>query len=135
MFSFETIPLGRFLLVGAGGFLGAVMRYIVSGLAQEISRSISFPAGTLVVNLAGCLLIGLVSRLYEDWGVFSMETRLFLMVGFLGAFTTYSTFGNETLNLLRDKEWMYAMLNVGLHLVLGIGGVLLGRNMAFWAWR
>jgi fluoride exporter len=120
----------KILVVGAGGFLGAIFRYLVSGLVQNISGSVSFPAGTLAVNLLGCVLIGVLSKISEDWGVFSMETRLFLFIGFLGAFTTYSTFGNETLNLLRDDEWVYAMLYVGLHLVLGIGGVWLGRAVA-----
>ena len=120
----------KILVVGAGGFLGAIFRYLFGGLAQQISGSVGFPVGTLAVNLTGCLLIGLLSKISEDWGVFSVEIRLFLFIGFLGAFTTYSTFGNETLNLMRNNEWLYLMLNVGLHLVLGIGGVWLGRVVA-----
>lgn len=120
----------KILVVGAGGFLGAIFRYLFSGLAQQISGSVGFPVGTLAVNLMGCVLIGLLSKISEDWGVFSVEIRLFLFIGFLGAFTTYSTFGNETLSLIRNNEWLYVMLNVGLHLVLGIGGVWLGRVVA-----
>jgi CrcB protein len=125
----------KILIIGSGGFLGAVLRYYASGYAQSLSGSYSFPVGTLAVNLIGCFIIGAISKLAEDLGLFSIETRLFLTIGFLGAFTTYSTFGYETLNLLRDNEWMYALTNVGLHLFLGIGAVWVGRSIALLVWR
>lgn len=125
----------KILIIGTGGFLGAVLRYYASGYAQYISGSYSFPVGTLAVNLIGCFIIGAVSKLAEDIGLFSIETRLFLTIGFLGAFTTYSTFGYETLSLLRDNEWLYALTNVGLHLFLGIGAVWVGRSIVLLVWR
>ena len=85
----------KVLLIGAGGFIGAILRYGVSGLVQEISGSVGFPAGTLVVNVLGCLLIGLLSKIAEDWGVFSVELRLFLMIGF-----RYSQIKDTTLTLI-----------------------------------
>jgi len=125
----------KILIIGSGGFLGAILRYFMSGYAQRLSGSYSFPVGTLAVNLIGCFIIGVVSKMAEDLGLFSIETRMFLTIGFLGAFTTYSTFGYETLNLLRDNEWLYAFTYVGLHLFLGIGAVWIGRSLVLLVWR
>ena len=125
----------KILIIGSGGFIGAVLRYYLSGVAQSLSGSVSFPVGTLTVNLIGCLIIGAISKMAEDFGFFAADTRLFLTIGFLGAFTTYSTFGYETLNLLRDNEWLYALLYVGLHLILGLGAVWIGRSFVMLVWR
>jgi len=124
----------KLFLIGLGGFTGALLRYGVSGLVQIWSKSISFPYGTLATNLFGCLLIGSLSQLAESFGVFSSDTRDFIFVGLLGAFTTYSTFGNETLNLFREGESTLSLANIGLHLILGIGAIWLGRALvlAFW---
>ena len=125
----------KLLLIGLGGFAGALLRYTVSGVVQNWSNSVSFPYGTLATNLLGCLFIGLLSQLAEAYGYFSPETRGFVFVGLLGAFTTYSTFGNESINLIRDGEGMLSLVNIGLHLVLGLGAVWVGRMMAFSFWR
>jgi CrcB protein len=125
----------KIFIIGSGGFLGAILRYYLSGYAQGISGSYSFPVGTLAVNLIGCFIIGAVSKMAEDFGLLSIETRMFLTIGLLGAFTTFSTFGYETLNLLRDNEWLYALLSVGLHLVIGIGAVWVGRSIVVMVWR
>ena len=124
----------KILIIGSGGFVGAVLRYYISGFAQTLSGSVSFPVGTLAVNVVGCFVIGAVSKMAEDFGFFSIETRMFVTIGLLGAFTTYSTFGYETLNLLRDNEWFYALVSVGLHLIIGIGAVWVGRNIVLWVW-
>ena len=124
----------KILIIGSGGFIGAVLRYYVSGYAQNLSGSVSFPVGTLAVNVVGCFVIGAVSKMAEDFGLLSIETRMFVTIGLLGAFTTYSTFGYETLNLLRDNEWLYAFVSVGLHLFIGIGAVWIGRNIVLWVW-
>ena len=85
------------LLVGLGGFMGALLRYSITGFFQGWSKSVHFPYGTLVVNLLGCLLLGFLSQIAETRGIISAEARSFLFVGLLGAFTTFSTFGNDLL--------------------------------------
>ena len=124
----------RIILIGLGGFIGSVLRYLVSGYVQDLSGSIGFPYGTLAVNLAGCFIIGFLSYLADMRGVFTVETRALVFVGVLGGFTTFSTFGNETLNLLRDGENIYALLNIGIHILFGLGFVWLGRTAAFLIW-
>jgi CrcB protein len=127
--------VGRILLIGLGGFAGSVLRYLVSGYAQQVSRSAEFPYGTLVVNVLGCLVIGFLSELAEGRGVLTPEARAFLVVGFLGGFTTFSTFGNETINLLRDGESLRGLLNVAAHLLLGLAAVYGGRVATYLIWR
>ena len=102
--------MDKALFVGAGGFtpapdagagVGSVLRYWVSGAIQQFANNPSFPFGTLIVNLAGCLAIGFLSQLAESRGIFTPEARAFVFVGVLGGFTTFSTFGNESMNFLR----------------------------------
>jgi CrcB protein len=125
----------KWLMVGSGGFVGALLRYWISGFIQNVTRSVAFPYGTLAVNIAGCYFIGLLAQLVESQAGITAEMRLLLMVGLLGAFTTYSTFGSETLNLLQNQRFVLAILNVGLHLVLGLSAVLLGRFTIITLWR
>jgi len=116
-------------LAGAGA-LGTLARYGVGGVVQRAFGG-AFPWGTLVVNALGCLLFGLVWALAEERLVISGETRLILLVGFMGAFTTFSTFAFETSAMLRDAEWSFALANVLSENVLGIAcffaGLALGR--------
>lgn len=125
----------KLLVVGAGGFLGSILRYLLSGYVQQWSKSIDFPYGTLAVNVIGCLIIGLLSQLAESRGVFTVETRLLVFVGILGGFTTFSTFGNETINLFRDGQNPLGFANLAANLVLGLGAVWLGRILAYLIWR
>ena len=116
--------------IAAGGALGAVSRYLVSrAISAGGSRSgaVLFPWGTFAVNMTGCFLIGLVAVLAEKT---EMDPRLrsFVSVGFLGAFTTFSTFSLETLNLLKDGEFALAFSNAGLSLVLGLAACLAGMT-------
>ena len=123
------------LLVGIGGFIGAMLRYLVGGLVQQLSQSIHFPYGTLTVNIVGCFFLGLLSHLAElNIGVTS-EVRLMVMIGLLGSFTTYSTFCNETMNLMQDQRFFLALVNIGVHLFLGLGAVMLGRYVVIALWR
>ena len=123
------------LFVGIGGFIGALLRYLVSGYIQNLSHRIDFPYGTLAVNITGCFLIGALSQLVElQWDI-TAEIRLLLLVGLLGSFTTYSTFGNETLTLIQDQRLFLALMNIGTHLFLGLLAVLLGQFAVTTLWR
>lgn len=125
----------KLMLIGLGGFTGALLRYSVSGFVQNWSKNVSFPYGTLAVNLIGCFIIGALSQLVESQNVFSPEARSFVFIGLLGAFTTYSTFGNETVNLMMDGESLLSVANIGLHLLLGLGAVWFGRVIVALVWR
>ncbi len=120
----------RLLLVGAGGFLGAVMRYLAGGAVQAAARYGHFPWGTLAVNVAGCLLIGFVAGLAELRSVFTPEQRLFLITGFLGGFTTFSAYGYETYFLVRSGEGALAAVNVVGQVLLGLAAVWGGHRLA-----
>jgi len=117
------MDMSKIIAVGLGGFWGAVGRYWISGLAQKLSDR--FPLGTLSVNLLGSFILGLLATLFLEKMIVNQELRLFFLVGLLGAFTTYSTFSFETLNLMRGGEWMFAGLNILANLV--------GTLIAVWA--
>ena len=123
------------LLVGFGGFIGSILRYLVSGYVQQASKSVGFPYGTLVVNVIGCFVIGFLAQLAETRGFFTTESRLFVFVGILGGFTTFSSFGNETLNLARDTQMMSALANIGANMIIGLFAVWLGRTVSYLIWR
>jgi fluoride exporter len=127
--------LRNILIVGMGGFCGAILRYLVSGGVQKWSRSVDFPYGTLAVNLIGCLLIGMLTRLDELRSLLSPEVRFFILVGLMGAFTTYSTFSNEAIGLINDRRINLAVLYLAGHLILGLGAVMMGRLLSYSIWR
>ena len=127
--------MGKLILAGLGGAIGSILRYSVSGLVQDLSRSIAFPYGTLAVNLIGCFAIGFLSQLAESRGYFTVDTRTLVFVGVLGGFTTFSAFSNETMNLWREGESGLATLNVVAHLVLCLGAVWISRAVAYQIWR
>jgi CrcB protein len=127
--------MGKLFLAGIGGFLGSSLRYAVSGYVQGWSRSIDFPYGTLAVNLLGCFIIGFLSQLAETRGIFTADSPTFIFIGILGGFTTFSAFGNETMNLWRDGENALAFANIAAHLVLCLGAVWLSRALAYQLWR
>lgn len=120
----------KVFLVGLGGFFGSVCRYLVSGWAQSLAPFSSFPWGTLTVNLAGCLLLGLAAGLAEAKGVLSPHTRLLLMMGFLGGFTTFSTFGLESYSLLQEGTWGRLTGNLVASVLGGLAAVWLGQILA-----
>lgn len=117
------------VLVGAGGMVGAISRYLVGGWVHDLLGDPSFPYGTLTVNILGCLLIGLLAGLAESRHLFGAETRAFLLIGLLGGFTTFSAFGLETVNLVRDGELLSAFSNVGLQVVVGLTAVWVGLGV------
>ena len=114
------------VMVGSGGFLGALARYGLGGFVQRQVPGTTFPYGTLVVNLLGCLLIGLFAGLVESRQLLTPELRLFGLIGVLGGFTTFSTLGHETFTMVRDGLYLSAATNVGLQVVLGVTLVWLG---------
>src|SRR5262245_40811748 len=125
----------KIILIGLGGGIGAIARYVLSTYVQQSASIALFPMGTLVVNTLGCLIIGVLSYLADVRGLFTPETRALAFTGFLGGFTTFSTFGNETMALMRDGENGFAFANVALHLALGLGAVWAGRTFAALLWR
>ena len=125
----------KIILVGAGGFIGAALRYLISGYVQNLTQSVAFPHGTLAVNITGCFMIGIISHLIESQAGMTAEMRLLLMVGLLGSFTTYSTFSYETMNLLQDQRFFLVLINIGTHIILGLLAVLLGRFTIITIWR
>jgi len=127
--------VGKLFLAGIGGFVGSTLRYAVTGYVQQWTKSIEFPYGTLAVNLIGCFAIGLLSQLAETRGVLTAEARTLVFIGVIGGFTTFSAFGNETINLWRDGENFLAFANIAAHLLLGLGAVWLSRVLAYQIWR
>lgn len=123
------------LLVGFGGFIGSILRYLASGSVQQATKSVGFPYGTLAVNVIGCFAIGFLAQLAESRGMFTSEARLFVFVGILGGFTTFSSFGNETLNLARDSQMMSALANIGMNVIIGLIAVWLGRTVSYLIWK
>ena len=117
------------ILVGAGGFLGSVARYLLTGLAQAWFGSL-FPWGTAVVNIAGSFLIGFIVTLGVETFPMAGNTRLFLVVGILGGFTTFSSFGYETVRLIQSGSYGLGMLNVTLNVIFGLAAVILGVTAA-----
>ena len=125
----------KLFFIGAGGFIGSVLRYLVGGFAQTLSQSIAFPFGTLAVNILGCFCIGILSELFDVRSLIGTDTRAFLVVGILGGFTTFSAFGHDTMNLIREGEAALALMNVGAQVLLGVGAVWAGYTLAAAIWR
>lgn len=122
--------MNKIILIGIGGFIGSVFRYLISGFVQKISNQYFFPVGTLAVNLIGCFLIGLLAGLSESRQLFSEVSRAFVFIGILGGFTTFSTFGYESFSFLRDGQIFSTLLNISLHIILGILFVWFGFSLS-----
>lgn len=121
--------LRHYLLICLAGGLGSLARYECSlRLQSKFDRD--FPLGTLFVNVVGCFLFGLVWTLGEEKMRFSPETRTILLSGFMGGFTTFSTFGFETASYLRTGQWTAALQNISLQVFLGIVAVIAGMAVA-----
>ncbi|MGD8895231.1 MAG: fluoride efflux transporter CrcB [Acidobacteriota bacterium] len=119
----------RTLVVGAGGFVGASLRYHLGGLVHRFV-SPEFPWGTFLVNASGCFLIGVLAILTEGRGPIGPTGRLFLLVGVLGGYTTFSTFGYETLTLAREGSFVLAAANAVGQILLGLAAVWAGIAVA-----
>lgn len=107
------------LIVGLGGFLGSIARYLAQ---QLITRwlPVIFPYGTFFVNVAGCFLIGIIYALADRGNALNPEWRIFLATGFCGGFTTFSTFSFEAFQLMREGQYLFLSLYIGLSVLVGI---------------
>jgi CrcB protein len=114
------------LVVGFGGFLGTIFRFLISRYFQ-VNVSTVFPWGTFIVNILGCLLIGIIYGISEKSGILSSDVRLFLTVGVCGGFTTFSTLSNDAFMLLRQEEWFLFAFYTSLSLFFGLLAVYIGR--------
>ncbi len=121
--------LKTLLYIGFGSFLGGIARYLTARAVQNSLIS-AFPYGTMVVNILGCLLIGLIFGISERTNMINDEWRIFLTVGFCGGFTTFSTFASENMTLLRDGDFCNFALYTGLSVFLGLVAVFLGNGVA-----
>lgn len=120
------------LLIGAGGFAGAIARYLVD--AEISQRFASFPWGTFVVNISGSFMVGLLFALIVDRASLPGELRGPLLIGFLGAYTTFSTLALESWRMIEDGAWVLAALNLGGSVAVGmialVGGLAVGRAIS-----
>lgn len=113
------------LLIGLGGFVGSIARYFVSKLNLYIDW-LSIPVGTISVNILGSFIIGFLTGISEKSAILTLEWRLFLMVGFCGGFTTFSSFTNENLMLLHQGQGLSILLYTALSIFLGFIAVYFG---------
>ena len=119
----------NYLIIGAGGFIGAIARYAIGvWIGQKWGRS--FPLGTFVINVSGSFFIGLIMSLFTERFMVNPQWRLLLVVGFLGAYTTFSTFEYETGRLVKDGEWIIASMNVILSVFAGFAALKIGEVIA-----
>jgi CrcB protein len=121
-----------YLYIVAGAVAGAPLRYWLQGRVQDATGS-TFPWGTAVVNVSGCFVIGLLLTLAEQRDFLSREARLLLVVGFLGSYTTFSTYGWETYSLLDDSDLLRAAGNVVLSTILGVAAVWAASMLVRWS--
>lgn len=121
--------MNKILIVGAGGFLGAALRYIISGWSVNKFGS-SFPFGTLIVNVVGGLLMGFIMEASVSTLSIPANVRLFLTTGIMGGLTTFSTFSYETISLMSDGEYLKGGLNAGLNLFLALAACFAGKMLA-----
>jgi len=122
----------KLLLIALGGALGTLARYGTGAVLALPTQRVGFPFGTLAVNLVGCFIMGLLQGIFLDRLV-AQQYRQALLIGVLGGYTTFSSYGWETTAFLRDSQWMMAAINIGVSNVIGIplviGGYLLGRGI------
>lgn len=119
----------RFIYVSLGAIVGANSRYLIGLWAAE-RFGVSFPYGTMIVNVTGCFLIGVFNGLGEMGLAIPPNVRLLFTVGFLGAYTTFSSFGFESISLLRVSGFLTASLNITINVVVGLAAVVLGLYVA-----
>lgn len=120
--------LKTLLFIGAGSFTGGILRYLISKLAQDFGIY-SFPIGTFLVNVMGCFAIGSFYSLFEKNNLMDPDLRLFLTVGFCGGFTTFSTFINESFQLIKDENFFYLFMYISFSLIGGLLMLYMGYSL------
>ena len=120
-----------YLYILAGALIGAPARYFVQSHVQEAADTL-FPIGTLVVNASGCLVIGVLAGLSEEYGVLTRDQRMFLFIGVLGSYTTFSSFGLDSVQLLREGQVLQAWMNITASVTLGLAAVWAGLLVVQW---
>ena len=116
-------------IIGIGGFIGAILRYIISGFFYDL-YGVKFPYGTLAVNIIGCFALGFFITMAEGKFIISPQMRPFAAIGLLGAFTTFSTFSFETLALLQNELYASAFFNIIISVIVGLIAVWAGIVLA-----
>jgi len=119
------------LIVGSGGFIGTIARYLSNELMRKLTSS-NFPFGTLLINILGCLIIGLIYGFIEKGKLLEPDLRLFLTTGICGGFTTFSAFSIETIIMLRNGEFIYVFAYLTLSILLGFTATYLGMVAVNW---
>lgn len=122
--------LNKWTLIAIGGGLGAVLRFALQGLVQP--RSSLFPWGTMLVNISGCLAIGFLMALFTGPYAIRPEYRLGIITGVLGGYTTFSSFGWETMQLAEQRQWGLALLYVGVSVIVGLLATFVGIRLSQW---
>ncbi|WIF95978.1 fluoride efflux transporter CrcB [Caminicella sporogenes] len=121
--------LQKILALGIGGFIGSNFRYWITFWTQTLFGN-KFPHGTLIVNILGCFILGFLTVYGNEITKLSLNTKLLLGTGMMGALTTFSTFSYETINLIRQSDYRLALINIFLNLFVGFTAVLLGFEFA-----
>jgi len=118
------------LLVGSGGFIGSALRYLIGSGIQNFFIRHRMPYGTIFVNILGCLIIGFIGGISDGKDWMGQKQRLFFFLGILGGFTTFSSFGYDTVNLFRSDAGVLGFTNVIAHIILGLGAVWAGLQLS-----
>lgn len=118
----------KIIYVGIGGFIGATIRYLITIQSAKLFNS-SIPLGTLIANVLGGFIIGVIMEISMSTDLISPNLKLFLTTGIMGGLTTFSTFSYETISLLGDGKYLLGLGNVFLNLTLSLGGVVLGTSL------
>lgn len=125
----KGFDVNKLILIAAAGGMGALARYGLSGLVYRVLGA-GFPWGTLAVNVCGCFLFGLIFALAESRLMLASEVRLMVLVGFMGSFTTMSTFMFETDALFKSGDWLMALGNLAAQNIIGLAAVMAGIALA-----
>lgn len=114
------------IFIGIGGFLGSISRFLISKFIHNFINS-TFPYGTLVVNLLGCFILGIITGFLDEDIIFPDNIKLMLITGFCGGFTTFSTFINENFMMMRDGEYLLFSAYIMLSIISGFMSLFLGK--------